>query len=99
MLGLNASIEVARAGDQGKGFSVVASEIRKMAENSSNAIKDVENILNRIKEKIQLINEKIGETSSIGHKEAATTKQLLKTMEGLAQSANNLKQVSNVVVG
>lgn len=66
MLGLNASIEAARAREQGRGFSVVAGEIRKMAENSSTAIKDVENILNNIKEKIQVINQKINDTSSIG---------------------------------
>lgn len=59
MLGLNAAIESARAGEYGKGFSVVANEIRKMAENSTIAIKDVENILNKIKYKIETMDEKI----------------------------------------
>ena len=99
MIGLNASIEAARAGEHGKGFSVVAAEIRKMAENRSTAIKDVEGILNKIKDKIQLIDEKISETSQIGHKQAATTEELYKTMEELAKSANNLKQASNIVIG
>ena len=99
MIGLNASIEAARAGEQGKGFSVVAGEIRKMAENSSTAIKDVENILNNIKEKIQIINDKINETSSIGHQQAAATGELSRTMEELSESANKLKQASSIVIG
>ncbi|MHC1681488.1 MAG: methyl-accepting chemotaxis protein [Clostridiaceae bacterium] len=99
MLGLNASIEAARAGEHGKGFSVVAAEIRKMAENSSTAIKDVENILNNIKEKIQVINEKINETSSIGQQQAVATGELSRTMEELTESASKLKQASSIVIG
>lgn len=99
MLGLNASIEAARAGENGKGFSVVAGEIRKMAENSSVAIKDVESILNKIKEKIKVIDEKIDETSTIGQKQVAATEELSSTMEELAKSANSLKKASNIVVG
>lgn len=99
MLGLNASIESARAGEQGKGFSVVAGEIRKMAENSSTAIKDVENILNNIKEKIEVINEKINETSFIGKQQAVATEELSRTMEELSKSANKLKQASSIVIG
>lgn len=99
MLGLNASIESARAGEHGKGFSVVAGEIRKMAENSSTAIKDVESILNKIKEKIKVIDEKIAKTSTIGQKQAAATEELSSTMEELAESASNLKKASNIVVG
>lgn len=99
MLGLNASIESARAGEHGKGFSVVAGEIRKMAENSSTAIKDVERILNKIKEKIKVIDEKIEDTSTIGQKQAAATEELSSAMKELAESASNLKKASNIVVG
>ena len=48
LLALNAAIEAARAGEAGRGFAVVATEVRKLAEQSSNAAKSISTIISRI---------------------------------------------------
>jgi methyl-accepting chemotaxis protein len=64
LLALNAAIEAARAGEAGKGFSVVADEIRKLAEQSSVAVKQIMTIIEEIQAETSKTINAIGTISS-----------------------------------
>jgi len=82
LLSLNASIEAARAGEHGKGFAVVAEEVRKLADQSQEAVeeiaKTIENLINNSNISVEVMNEvirdmdnqnqKLGETKAVFNK-------------------------------
>jgi len=61
LLALNAAIEAARAGEAGKGFAVVADEIRKLAEDSKNAVAEIQAITNEVTLAVKNLSESSGQ--------------------------------------
>ena len=85
LLALNAAIEAARAGEQGRGFAVVADEVRKLAERTSNATRD-------IGERIEGVRNDVG---GMIDAMAATTSQAAKSLSDAGDAVADLRRVED----
>lgn len=86
LLALNAAIEAARAGEAGRGFAVVADEVRKLAEKSASAAKDIGNILAEIRSGIQSAGDNVGRLSTSGQELSQYGSEVANALSSLEQS-------------
>lgn len=92
LLALNAAIEAARAGEQGRGFAVVADEVRKLAERTTKATKEIGDMIGQIqKDTRSAVTSMDQGTSQVGHGVTIANK----TGEALA----NIHSMINATVG
>ncbi|NTV28528.1 MAG: methyl-accepting chemotaxis protein [Candidatus Omnitrophica bacterium] len=85
LLALNAAIEAARAGEHGKGFAVVADEVRQLAERSATSAKEIQNL---IKENLRQVESGVSISREAGE-------MVRGIMEGIKKIADQLQSVAN----
>lgn len=97
LLGLNAAIEAARAGENGRGFNIVAQEIRKLSGSSSQSIDKVEGILNNVKASVEGVSKEVNEVSQVFRNQAAALQQMTASIEELKKTAKALEDLAEKV--
>lgn len=94
LLALNAAIEAARAGEHGKGFAVVADEVRKLAEQVSNSVTDITGIVDNIQKETFFVSDSL----QTGYKEVEQGKiQIESTGETFEGISNAVKEMVNSI--
>lgn len=94
LLALNAAIEAARAGEHGKGFAVVADEVRKLAEQVNHSIGDITNIVQTIQSESKTVSQAL----STGNEEVEQGKvDITRTGERFASIENAIEEMTSHV--
>jgi len=96
LLGLNAAIEAARVGEQGRGFGVVAEEVRKLAVNSSGSAAEINKILGEIRASVQGISELITRMESVTSLQADSVQGLTDNVQALMAMSQQLSDMASL---
>lgn len=94
LLALNAAIEAARAGESGRGFSVVAEEIRKLAEQATQATKQIQDLIEEIKSKSELAVKSMHSTRTVVNEQTHAVNQ---TNDIFNKILNSIKKLMNEI--
>ena len=101
LLALNAAIEAARAGEAGRGFAVVADEVRKLAEKTMASTNDVGNAIKAIQEStaksmtgVDNAVERIGEATELANQSGQALQEIVATVEATGDQVNAIATAS-----
>jgi hypothetical protein len=94
LLGLNAAIEAAHVGDIGRGFGVVASEIRKLAEQSKGTVPKINDLTKLIQDKVDATSNLSKTILATSQEQSAATEQINMNIEQISILSNELNEIS-----
>jgi methyl-accepting chemotaxis protein len=90
LLALNAAIEAARAGEAGRGFAVVADEVRKLASQTQDSVKSIEDVINGMRDKVDQVSQNIEDTKGYSR---TSKKSVAETLHAV----NEIKEKNTIV--
>ena len=96
LLALNAAIEAARAGEHGRGFAVVADEVRKLAENTTRATADIESTVTMLSQDADELNRSTDMINQVAQTALDNTDKLKEVLKNFSSDAATTAKVSEL---
>jgi len=87
LLALNAGVEAARAGDAGRGFAVVASEVRALAQRSSNAAKEIKELITESEQHVASGVQQVNQAGDALRKILESVREISEAVSGISSAA------------
>ncbi|WP_444996644.1 methyl-accepting chemotaxis protein [Aliikangiella sp. IMCC44359] len=97
LLALNAAIEAARAGEQGRGFAVVADEVRTLAQRTQESIQEIESMIEKLRQSTDKGVKVMSASLTHAQTGVDAVQNTCSAIEGIKSSVNHIEEVNTVI--